>query len=1752
MELNDCCRNCFREQTELLRVCCGEIRGRRGLCRKHYCNFSFYELPSHGDAVWICLDCRAYLFEGGSCQVYWPAMVWKFLTHSGINELMLTMSLRDRWSLIPQKWRHWWINQFRKYEQHVEIDEPSALFYDVSYEYHDFMGAIERLKWRELGEAMDKYIAYPGVRCPWGCSEFLHRTNLLSLESFLWSRSNCCFSVYSVAKKNSGWTKGIREDFPSSVTILENPEFQCQPSIIFCHEKGPVILACREHSSKTTSRFIHVPRNPTGSLYMDGGNRYAPVSINSRCLRKGKIHAYSDTFRISELRGGYDGMDSMFLNRSIGQGMKSNNSVVNERDVLSILGREDMAYHVQTLGFDPKERNYVPSNFTEDLIRTAEEKRTEFMEHRNLYCKGSTFISLETAIRLQENMDCTGSRMILVPMANGFQEKFFTPCWPQIIIRVHGFDDYGEQFSPIPNLFKKADWHDTNTAIFSCILFLLTTTDELWEMCDRHVSSTERWEGWILSIAASKVLKSDTKGNWPFQAKRIELSELFRKIGGSVHSCTCNFEPLKSLFEDYDKIAVVSNGFHGFESSLQVSTVIIFRDLEDWNNEPFVPLDYLGDWELRMVFFSSYDETNGSEFTTYARHGRKLFSNWWVESSKDCTFRKAMFPLEERDFWDVCVYVNIASLPIETIRDKYLSAIGGQALFYCKQHGIPFVKNCKRSLSFGQIMPCCAPENFDSENNNITMWTITGGVLRCERFSTYICPIIGCSVGLCAEHENLLRKRNACCNREGKFLVNRNCCLFLAAMQELNNSRNEQVIHMSDHAPDSTSFNDIGNDHDITSTQSEDSSAHTNGCESELSSVSSKDLDENQVHAMLGPTRTTELVEELYDGFDFISDDDSGEEDDDETNNEQDLKNISFRTTSAANEVEDFELVCNNEVLNSISLHVLFNKHGHLLVRRRRKLTMSKRNESFFQRIVAMNKTRTIPMVYPEALLFPDCFYLGIEDGSILGAFPTPLWNDDYTLKKFRIASLIDHARVRTRDPSLLCSTDPTYQFFQFDALVNLGLRGSDSRVILHRGLQGLFPDKKDGPRAETSENVKFYGDTIDSKQSVHKLAAAVGEELPHYFYTQSCNQKMSRGLRRLRDWLDSEEAVCKIKIRHPGLPHHMCRKALHESAASFILRSWIEVSHLWLQYIVDSCEMPLGKILKVWYRKEFQDLIAALFHLHCMFWTADDIGTQEGLDKVLGRIRGCIADIIQLDEIEEYMVEQNLSYDVLLEILECAEKFLRHECHARCQVPVRGSNKGDSKEPVKYMCKVPNNPLLTDKPQDHRFVEVQVEHSKEAMEILAELGLIEILNAYDGESDVKIKYLDPALSMIRHVPRCDRRDGIISPVGGKLFVLNPSAQNLQFPTGYSLLRYLTKYVTEVDAVATVHCFPPSPRNENKFRGNVEILNNTKITSVRKQNENAKTSDVNNGKTRMLRPKGRLLSQTEALTMMWGEEVVTTNLEFIHLPTCAREYRATVELMKKEYKNQRRQPFDSLNFQGIPTEIVRKAKQFPPWRLMTDSQITLIQDELNASMKIDVITLFGIRPPELRFVNKPCDYLRWFYQKAIFAVNDIENQLNYAEQNLNRDLSVSEWIDGIGRKVTLRAAAIEPCLKYAESCPVIDFGNESARRQMIGLLKRLSYLYDVFVLNMRGRRRTPALLSSWEKLSERFLFGLTSHVLPVVWMTPVLPKNQNRFLLHLLLGMGRFVCEYDLMLRGNTAMLVLRQDCSSHGMPLNL
>jgi hypothetical protein len=158
-------------------------------------------------------------------------------------------------------------------------------------------------------------------------------------------------------------------------------------------------------------------------------------------------------------------------------------------------------------------------------------------------------------------------------------------------------------------------------------------------------------------------------------------------------------------------------------------------------------------------------------------------------------------------------------------------------------------------------------------------------------------------------------------------------------------------------------------------------------------------------------------------------DEDTISEDSDEQNKSQ---GFIIPTTNVALKVMNTVL---KELKSKFGLHVLLNEHCNLLVQRGSQLKPSRVAKGFMERIVATSDGESIPLLYPESMIFPSIFWKQNADGSYPGAVPVGLWTTSSEAHKQHFAGIPEHMRCRIKNSSLLCSTDPRYMYFAFDSV---------------------------------------------------------------------------------------------------------------------------------------------------------------------------------------------------------------------------------------------------------------------------------------------------------------------------------------------------------------------------------------------------------------------------------------------------------------------------------------------------------------------------------------------------------------------------------------------------------------------------------------------------------------------------------------------------------------------------------------------
>ena len=471
--------------------------------------------------------------------------------------------------------------------------------------------------------------------------------------------------------------------------------------------------------------------------------------------------------------------------------------------------------------------------------------------------------------------------------------------------------------------------------------------------------------------------------------------------------------------------------------------------------------------------------------------GKSAASYWKFSRGKDAV------PVQHEvmSHVDIAVYLKTTRRSTDEMKEHYMQYMGANIDSYCPVHKLALT-----TCPLGRGNYCC----------NKT------GDTQCHKAAAYECPFCGCQTFLC-----------------------KSCIGITFPMEEI--GEDEEADAMSCMSGESNMIADsencsiggddvwstctnVGNKNELNCSQcilDEDETLDMlwsldNWREGEVMFDAKFDEDAENVEP-LGPEM---LLPDSYlenDNVNLQIDDDSSG-DSGEFDDAVDEHHFIIPTTDASKVACRVET--NKERTTRFGLHVLLNEHGSLLVRRYSHLKPSRAAKGFLEQIVATSDGTSIPLLYPEAMLFPSIFWKQGHDGSCDGAIPVGLWTDASTANTLGFASIEDHMRCRLKNSSLLCSTDPCYIYFAFDLVNNVMARGVDNRIVLRRGFEHMLgPCKLLG---ETNDSM-LCSDMIDSRRNVHKLAALVRDKEPTFFYTHTCNQTEHFGIAPLRKALNEK-----------------------------------------------------------------------------------------------------------------------------------------------------------------------------------------------------------------------------------------------------------------------------------------------------------------------------------------------------------------------------------------------------------------------------------------------------------------------------------------------------------------------------------------------------------------------------------------------------------------------------------------------------
>ena len=540
--------------------------------------------------------------------------------------------------------------------------------------------------------------------------------------------------------------------------------------------------------------------------------------------------------------------------------------------------------------------------------------------------------------------------------------------------------------------------------------------------------------------------------------------------------------------------------------------------------------------------------------------------------------------------------------------------------------------------------------------------------------------------------------------------------------------------------------------------------------------------------------------------------------------------------------------------------NVLLNQCGTLLTRNNHQIKGSSRGKLLMQRICATTMGKSVPLLQPEASLFPSIFWKMVpNDGVISGALPTPLLSEKTGHYGFQ--PLPQHIRTRLTTASCTTSTDPHYITHCYDILTNLSATHLDTRVAMNKGLTaGSDTLGGLGVRGGNDSNRAALLGSIDSNQMVKNLCASQQSHPSSFFCTFTCAQARHFGTKIIKLWIDGDDWKSKFEGYKDlsDLDRHEIDNGMQQAAAGLLLRNWQETCKIFLDYLKNSPTSPFRRTGSMFARNEYQKDAGNLSHIHMMIEVKWDEMTMEERKFVDNLIRTNHLDICPSEEVEQYMKEGIFeNVEEQREVQEHGKRVLRHNCSPRC---LERTGPG----PDDFRCRFSNNLRDNPDPRYNYYKPLPNSLPDPVKQKLVELGLINSIEINDLNYEEPFQCKDEFFHPTRHIPATNPNEDVnMSPVDSYTFSVCQSMQNIQLIKGTGgCNKYVCKYVGKIDEQNYV-IVKANPKDNGNLITQSNFLHNTKVSGSKINEDAARERSRDNNK-----PCGRKISQMEMLHVM--------------------------------------------------------------------------------------------------------------------------------------------------------------------------------------------------------------------------------------------------------------------------------------------
>ena len=195
------------------------------------------------------------------------------------------------------------------------------------------------------------------------------------------------------------------------------------------------------------------------------------------------------------------------------------------------------------------------------------------------------------------------------------------------------------------------------------------------------------------------------------------------------------------------------------------------------------------------------------------------------------------------------------------------------------------------------------------------------------------------------------------------------------------------------------------------------------------------------------------------------------------------------------------------------------------------------------------------------------------------------------------------------------------------------------------------------------------------------------------------------------------------------------------------------------------------------------------------------------------------------------------------------------------------------------------------------------------------------------------------------------------------------------------------------------------------------------------------------------------------------------------------------------------------------------------WRQMTPSQLLIVDDLKLSKLSVDKVTQFSLRPPELiKLFNQLGEYYRWFVVgKSKIKITD------YLVLFINVRLERSFWIDCLQRQVRVRRKALPEIIAFINNI------QEEEQQLDEGVRETIDFFQQIYELVVNYNDNDERLIQQDQQLRRHIFENLLyddddKDHLPIPVFSYITPTMTTSFLLHIMLSMGRFETEVDILM----------------------